>query len=166
ADQPFEELIAASAVRGYEAPPLIRADNILVDGIRLPYSNVVNPPAPPTTPFGSLVGAFVIFPPGGIDSQFVPAVVGGISGEVSTRFFPFVGGTAPGGGNTLTAAEVQTIISHAAQQANVTRAAIRQPLGSNARVSIAVVDTEGRVLGLFRQQDAPVFGFDVSVQKA
>jgi uncharacterized protein GlcG (DUF336 family) len=33
-------------------------------------------------------------------------------------------------------------------------------------VSIAVVDTEGRVLGLFRQQDAPVFGFDVSVQKA
>ena len=29
-----------------------------------------------------------------------------------------------------------------------------------------MVDTEGRVLGLFRQQDAPVFGFDVSVQKA
>ncbi|HZI87180.1 MAG TPA: heme-binding protein, partial [Pyrinomonadaceae bacterium] len=58
------------------------------------------------------------------------------------------------------------IISHAAQQANITRAAIRQPLGSNARVSMAVVDTEGRVLGLFRQQDAPVFGFDVSVQKA
>src|SRR5207244_9314784 len=58
------------------------------------------------------------------------------------------------------------IISQAAQQANITRAAIRQPLGSNARVSIAVVDTEGRVLGLFRQQDAPVFGFDVSVQKA
>jgi len=164
-DQPFEELIAASAVRGYEAPPLIRADNILVDGIRLPYSNVVNPPSPPTTPFGSLVGAFVIFPPGGIDSQFVPAVVGGISGEVNTRFFPFIGGTAPGG-SALTATEVQTIISHAAQQANITRAAIRQPLGSNARVTMAVVDTEGVVLGVFRQQDAPIFGFDVAVQKA
>jgi uncharacterized protein GlcG (DUF336 family) len=31
---------------------------------------------------------------------------------------------------------------------------------------MAVVDTEGVVLGLFRQQDAPVFGFDVAVQKA
>jgi Uncharacterized protein, possibly involved in utilization of glycolate and propanediol len=152
-------------VRGYEAPALIRADNILVDGIRLPYSNVVNPPAPPTIPFGSLVGAFVIFPPGGIDSQFVPVVVGGISGEVNTRFFPFIGGTAPGS-SSLTATEVQTIISHAAQQANITRAAIRQPLGSNARVSMAVVDTEGVVLGVFRQQDAPIFGFDVAVQKA
>src|SRR4030095_5029793 len=47
-DQQFEELIAASAVRGFEAPTLIRGDNILVDGIRLPYSNVVSPPAPVT----------------------------------------------------------------------------------------------------------------------
>ena len=68
--------------------------------------------------------------------------------------------------NSLTASDVDQIISHAAQQANITRAAIRQPLGSNARVNIAVVDTQGVVLGLFRQQDAPVFGFDVSVQKA
>ena len=165
-DQPFEELIAASAVRGFEAPPLIRADNILVDGIRLPYSNVVNPPAPPTIPFDHLVGAFIIFPsllpP---DSQFTPTVLGGIAGEVSTRFFPFISGTAPTG-SALTATEVQTIITQAAQQANITRAAIRQPLGSNARVSIAVVDTEGVVLGIFRQQDAPVFGYDVAVQKA
>ena len=166
-DQPFEELIAASAVRGYEAPALIRGDNILVDGIRLPYSNVSNPPSPPTIPFGSLVGASIFFPAAGApDSQFTPAVVGGISGEVDTRFFPFIAGTAPSGTNALTAADVQTIISHAAQQANITRAAIRQPLGSNARVTMAVVDTEGVVLGLFRQQDAPVFGFDVAVQKA
>jgi uncharacterized protein GlcG (DUF336 family) len=166
-DQPFEELIAASAVRGFEAPPLIRGNNILVDGIRLPYSNVSSPPNPPTIPFSSLVGAFTIFNSGGIppDSEFVPAVVGGISGEVSTRFFPFIAGTGPAG-NILTAAEVQSIISRAAQQANITRAAIRQPLGSNAHVSIAVVDTEGVVLGIFRQQDAPLFGFDVAVQKA
>jgi uncharacterized protein GlcG (DUF336 family) len=31
---------------------------------------------------------------------------------------------------------------------------------------MAVVDVNGVVLGIFRQQDAPVFGFDVSVQKA
>jgi uncharacterized protein GlcG (DUF336 family) len=160
-DQPFEELIAASGIRGYEAPSLIRADNILVDGIRLPFSNVVNPPAPAAV--ASIAGATISAAPA---SEFVPAVVGGIAGEVSPRFFPFIAGTAPAGANALTAGDVGTIISHAAQQANITRAAIRQPLGSNARVSIAVVDTAGVVLGIFRQQDAPVFGFDVAVQKA
>ena len=167
-DQPFEELIAASAVRGFEAPALIRADNILVDGIRLPYSNVGSLPAPATLPFGSLPGVV----PGGFPirsaqiSAFVPVNVGAVSGEVDTRFFPFVAGTAPAGPDALTASDVQTIIAHAAQQANITRAAIRQPLGSNARVTIAVVDVSGNVLGVFRQLDAPVFGFDVSVQKA
>jgi uncharacterized protein GlcG (DUF336 family) len=167
-DQPFEELIAASGVRGYEAPPLIRGDNILVDGIRLAYSNVANPPAPPTIPFASLPGALITFGPGGIppDSEFIPAIVGGISGEVSPRFFPFTAGSSPVGPNTLTNSEVQTIIEHAAQQGNITRAAIRQPLGSNARVNIAVVDTAGVVLGVFREKDAPLFGYDVAVQKA
>ena len=159
-DQPFEELIAAAGIRGFEAPVLIRGDNILVDGIRLPFTNVTNPPAPSSS--ASIVGAIITPAPA---SGFVPQVIGGIAGEVDPRFFPFIGGTAPGA-NALTASEVQTIISHAAQQANITRAAIRQPLGSNARVTIAVVDTAGVVLGVFRQQDAPVFGFDVAVQKA
>lgn len=167
-DQPFEELIAASAVRGFEAPSLIRGDNILVDGIRLPYSNISSPPAPATIPFVNLPGTVsAAFPIQAAQaSAFTPVVVGGISGEVDTRFFPFVAGTAPADSAALTAAEVQTIIEQAAQLSNVTRAAIRQPLGSNARVSIAVVDAVGNVLGVFRQQDAPVFGFDVSVQKA
>ena len=167
-DQPFEELIAASAVRGFEAPAAIRGDNILVDGIRLPYSNVTGPPTPATIPFGSLpgvvLGAFPI--QGAQTSAFVPANVGGVAGEVDTRFFPFIAGAAPAGPEALSAGEVQTIIARAAQQSNITRAAIRQPLGSNARVTIAVVDADGRVLGVFRQLDAPVFGFDVSVQKA
>jgi uncharacterized protein GlcG (DUF336 family) len=164
-DQTFEELIAASGIRGFEAPPLIRGDNILVDGIRLPFSNVANPPAPSST--GSIAGAIFGFGPGGAApaSEFVPQTVGGIGGEVDPRFFPFTGGTAPST-NALTSSEVGTIITRAAQQANITRAAIRQPLGSNARVTIAVVDTAGVVLGVFRQQDAPVFGFDVAVQKA
>ena len=33
-DQPFEELIAASGIRGFEAPAGIRGDTILVDGIQ------------------------------------------------------------------------------------------------------------------------------------
>jgi len=166
-DQPFEEVIAVSATRGFEAPSLIRGDNILVDGIRLAYLNVTSAPALPTIAFGSLPGALdPLFPiKSAQTSAFTPAVVGGIAGEVDTRFFPFIGSPTVTA-NSLTAADVNTIISHAAQQANITRAAIRQPLGSNARVSIAVVDTNGVVLGVFRQQDAPVFGFDVSVQKA
>jgi uncharacterized protein GlcG (DUF336 family) len=166
-DQPFEEVIAVSATRGFEAPSVVRGDNILVDGIRLAYLNVTSAPAPPTIAFGSLPGTIdPMFPIRSAQpSQFTAAVVGGIGGEVDTRFFPFLASPTVTA-NSLTAADVNTIISHAAQQANITRAAIRQPLGSNARVTMAVVDTNGVVLGVFRQQDAPVFGFDVSVQKA
>ncbi|HET7113107.1 MAG TPA: heme-binding protein [Pyrinomonadaceae bacterium] len=164
-DQPFEELIAASGTRGFEAPSGITGDKILVDGIRLPFANVTTPPAPANV--ANIAGAVITFPGGMAPaSEFLPQTVGGIGGEVSPRFFPFVAGTAPVGANALTAADVQTIISRAAQQANITRAAIRQPLGSNARVTMAVVDAAGVVLGVFRQQDAPVFGFDVAVQKA
>jgi uncharacterized protein GlcG (DUF336 family) len=166
-DLPFEEVIALSAVRGFETPSLIRADNILVNGIRLPFINATQVLTPPTIAYASLPGAIdPLFPIRAAQpSAFTTVTVGGISGESDPRFFPFISSPA-GGQNSLTAADVDLIISHAAQQANITRAAIRQPLGSNARVSIAVVDTQGRVLGLFRQQDAPVFGFDVSVQKA
>ena len=46
------------------------------------------------------------------------------------------------------------------------RAQIRRPLDSRAQVSISVVDTNGAVLGLVRSPDAPIFGIDVSLQKA
>jgi len=95
----------------------------------------------------------------------VPQTIGGVNGAVDLRFFPF-NNSLSGSANALTASDVTTIIAQAAQQADITRAAIRQPLGSAARVSITVVDTEGRVLGIFRTFDAPVFGFDVSAQKA
>ncbi|MEK6280475.1 MAG: heme-binding protein [Acidobacteriota bacterium] len=166
-DQPFEEIIALSAIRSFEPPSGIRADNILVNGIRLPFVNPTTALQPPTISFGSLPGAVdPAFPIRAAQpSAFTSVTVGGIAGESDPRFFPFIASPS-GGPNALTATDVNLIISHAAQQANITRAAIRQPLGSNARVSIAVVDTNGVVLGLFRQQDAPVFGFDVSVQKA
>src|SRR5207253_4255966 len=116
-------------------------------------------------PFGSLPGVVTSPILGAQPSQFTATVVGGIAGETDTRFFPFIGSPIVTA-NSLTAADVNTIISHGAQRANITRAAIRQPLGSNARVTIAVVDQNGVVLGVFRQADAPVFAFDVSVQKA
>lgn len=158
-DQPFEEIIAVAASRGFESPTLIRADNILIEGIRLPFANVTNPPVVTTIPFGNLPGTVVspIIP--APPSDFVSATLNGVNGQVSTRF-PTISSA------TISAAEVQQILGDAAQMANITRGAIRQPIGSNARVTMSVVDLEGNVLGIFRQLDAPVFGLDVAVQKA
>lgn len=160
-DQPFEEIIAVAATRGFESPLPIRADNILVEGIRLPFANVAEAPVVTQVPFatvltlGAVTSPIIATPP----SDFVPAVLNGVNGQMSTRF-PVIAGAG------ITAAEVTQILGDAAAIANIARAAIRQPIGSNARVSIAVVDITGMVLGIFRQQDAPVFGLDVSVQKA
>jgi len=166
-DKPFEELIAVAAQRGFQPPDLIRGDNIIAGGVRLAYLNVTDAdaPRPSTIPFSSLTGSLTSPVLAAQPSEFVAATVGSVSGAVDTRFFPFTGSSSASS-NTLTAADVQRIISQAAQQADITRAAIRQPLGSATRVSITVVDVDGNVLGIFRMTDAPVFGFDVSAQKA
>ena len=163
-DQPMEEAIAFAAVRGFDTPALIRGDNIIVNGLRLPFINITQQANPTQIAFDALPGQinaqYPVRP--AQPSQFVAATVNGISGAVDPRFFPFR--NSPSGG--LTAADVQRAIGQAAVQASITRAAIRQPLGSPAHVSISVVDRNGEVLGIFRTSDAPVFGFDVSVQKA
>jgi uncharacterized protein GlcG (DUF336 family) len=92
-------------------------------------------------------------------TDFVPGTLNGVAGQYSMRF-PTIAGSA------LTVSEVQQILGAAIETANRARGAIRQPIGSNARVTVSVVDTDGKVLGIFRQPDAPVFGLDVSVQKA
>ena len=159
-DQSFEEVIAFAAARGFEAPSVIRGDNILVAGIRLPYANVPDAGQSPVIPFGTLPGMLIEPIVVGQPSDFTPpTVLNGVTGQYSMRF-PTIAGSA------LTAAEVTQILGNAIATADRVRAAIRQPLGSNARVSVAVVDTDGKVLGIFRQIDAPVFGFDVAVQKA
>jgi uncharacterized protein (TIGR03437 family) len=165
-DQSPEEIIAVAATLGYEAVGDIRGDQIFVDGMRLPFVH-----APQTggaaPPFASLPGAVdPMFPIRSAPaSTFTPLTLGGVVGRIDSRYFPFKDSTAAGA-NRLTAADVNLIITQAAQQANRTRAAIRRPLGAAAEVNIAVVDTNGVVLGLFSTTDAPIFGFDVSVQKA
>lgn len=158
-DQSFEEIIAAHGTRGFEAPPLIRGDNILVEGLRFPFSNVPETTALNMIPFADLPGSVTAMIRPAPPSDFIPTVVNGVNGQFSSRF-PIVSGPS------LTAAEVGQILGDAASVANKTRAGIRQPIGSIARVTMAVVDTDGRVLGIFQQPDAPVFGLDVSVQKA
>jgi uncharacterized protein GlcG (DUF336 family) len=68
--------------------------------------------------------------------------------------------------NALTAAEVQTILNEAINLANQSRAQIRVPAGVQARVTVSVVDSSGNILGIGRTRDGPVFGADVSLQKA
>jgi uncharacterized protein GlcG (DUF336 family) len=66
----------------------------------------------------------------------------------------------------LSATDVQTILSNAEATANTTRAAIRLPIGSRARMVIAVADLDGTMIGLRRMQDATVFSIDVAASKA
>ncbi|MFN3238024.1 MAG: heme-binding protein [Pseudomonadales bacterium] len=68
--------------------------------------------------------------------------------------------------NALTAQEVQTILNEAIGVANQSRAQIRVPAGTQARVTVSVVDSNGNILGMGRTRDGPVFGADVSLQKA
>ncbi len=84
------------------------------------------------------------------------------------RFAPRGGtdATTLGAGGVLTQGEVTTVLEEALKLVNRERAQIRRPLGSQSRVTISVVDTYGAILGIVRARDAPIFGTDVSLQKA
>jgi uncharacterized protein GlcG (DUF336 family) len=180
-EQPVEELIAVAGSRGFEAPSGIRSDQILLDGVRLPYSNVEQPPSIPTLPFSALPGvvvsvilpAFTFFDGtlrGTADPTFSFASGTAVGLDVriavdqqGNNRFPFRNSLTPGG---LAAQEVQTILTQGIQTAYSLRAAIREPQDSFVQVNIFVVDVDGSVLGYLGTPDAPVFGFDVSAQKA
>lgn len=153
-DQPPEERAASAGQRGFEPPDLIRAENILADGIRIPYNNSSAEAAA-----GGAPGSYLSAPRDTPGSGFAPLALGGFDVRGDPRF-PIRGGSS------LAADEVRQVLTQAVAQAARTRAAIRQPLGSDARVSYAVVDVDGAVLGFVQNQDAPNFGIDVAVQKA
>ncbi len=69
-------------------------------------------------------------------------------------------------GKRMTATEVQTLLNEAIDLANHSRAQIRLPAGSKARVTVSIVDSGGAILGMARTRDGPMFGADVSLQKA
>lgn len=162
-----EERVAFAASAGFEAPAEIQATEIIVNGIRFPYADGLPARTFDAKPLESLDGIFQINP--AVPSRFKAKTVGGVNGVVlvdpdtTVERFPTRPGKDPAG---LTAADVDLIITQAAQTAMATRAAIRRPLASHAAVSITVVDVDGSVLGFFRVDDAPIFGVDVSAQKA
>jgi uncharacterized protein GlcG (DUF336 family) len=176
-DQPVEEQVALAGTRGFEAPSDITANNIVVNGIRFPFVNTPMPPPVSVPPLAGL-GSVINFANGASEpissiqgaqtSIFRTVTVDGIAGRLFIPLFPkgqpFPQATP--NGDVLTANDVLTLLVQAAKQCLITRAAIRMPLGSAAQVNITVVDQDGAVLGIFSLPDAPVFGFDVSSQKA
>src|SRR5215475_11636637 len=178
---PVDELIAVAGSRGFEAPSGIQSDQILLDGVILPYSNAGQPPSSPTLAFNALPGvvvpvilpAFTFFdgtlrgtsdPTFGFASDTTAGLATRIAvDQQGSNRFPFSNSLTPGG---LTAQEVQTILTQGIQTAYALRAAIREPQASFVQVNVFVVDTDGSVLGYRGTPDAPFFGFDVSAQKA
>ncbi len=119
---------------------------VIVGGIALPFVNQTTIPSGAGP--GSAAGSYVVGPTAGA----LPP-----EGDL-------VGPNAGSGG--LTQTDVATIIQQAVDTANRTRAVIRLPSGSRARMSIAVTDLDGTLLGLHRMPDGTVFSIDVAVAKA
>jgi uncharacterized protein GlcG (DUF336 family) len=123
---------------------------VFIGGIALPFVTQT------TMPSGASVG-----PVAGTGSFFVaPANSAGQPPE-GDLIAPAAG---PLGG--LSVSDVQTVLDNAEATANLTRAAIRLPIGSRARMVIAVADLDGTIIGLRRMQDSTVFSIDVAASKA
>jgi uncharacterized protein GlcG (DUF336 family) len=92
-------------------------------------------------------------------------VVAATNGTGTPEFGDLVA-PAPGPLGGLSAADVKGILDNAENEAKLTRAAIRLPEGSRARMVIAVADLDGKIIGLRRMDDATVFSIDVAASKA
>ncbi len=189
-DTDVDEAIALAGTIGFEAPVAIRADRITADGTSLRYTDIEYPQigAVAGASFASTAGALV--PVAGYYSGaglLAGAAYGtetsGIRASTTAEFanrdafvlsngaganrYPVRGATDAGDvAAPLTAAEARVILEEAFTIMSGARAQIRQPLDSRAQVTISLVDTRGQVLGLVRSPDAPIFGIDVSLQKA
>ena len=188
-DTDVDELIAVAGASGFAAPADRRANQITVDGRTLRYVDsealASNPASAP--PFASINGPHGQSRSTSPATAATPIVAGVAFGTPASGYRPDTNPAFAGHGRVRarrrgqreplsrrcpgpTACsrrhEVTQMLKSGLEVANRARAQIRRPLGSAAQVSVAVVDTNGVVLGLVRTPDAPVFGTDVAVQKA
>jgi len=123
---------------------------VTINGITLPFVNQTTLPADATAPGTFNAANFsagpVASPGAPPDGNLIAATNGPLGG--------------------LTAGQVTQIINAAVATANQTRAQIRLPLGSKARMVIAVSDLDGTLIGLYRMPDATIFSIDVAATKA
>jgi uncharacterized protein GlcG (DUF336 family) len=121
---------------------------VFINGVALPFVNQTNAPAGVSA--GTLAGSFLVGPTASAgqppDGDLIAPTAGPLGG--------------------LSVSDVQQILSNAEFTANITRALIRLPLGSTAKMVIAVADLDGTIIGLRRMTDSTVFSIDVAVSKA
>src|SRR5579872_7107351 len=118
---------------------------VIIGGVALPFVDQTTQPA--GTSAGTLTGTYTVAPTAGTlpsDGYLI----------------------GPNAGSTLSQSDVDEIIMNAVATANTTRAVIRLPPGSRARMTIAVSDIDGTLLGLYRMPDGTVFSADVAATKA
>ena len=187
-DASADELIAVAAARGLDAPEARRADRITADGRTLRYVDseaIATNPAAASFATALGLGAFADVPGyyvaagGALPGTAFTFSASGVRADATTPEFAGLGayvlvdaGNAnrfpPGAGTDglMSQPEVARILAEALRVANRARAQIRRPLGAPAQVNISVVDTNGALAGFVRTPDAPLFGADVSLQKA
>ncbi|MEO8445420.1 MAG: heme-binding protein [Gammaproteobacteria bacterium] len=189
-DLDTDELIALAASFGYAAPADRRGDRISADGKTFRFSDAdfgdletVPAAAPAFAAIDGVLGSLAAVPgyagavvqpgvafgepasgvrPDAVDYPGLDAFVLVDNADLP-RYAPIPGNEPV---DALSAAEVRAVLSQALSVAKRTRAQIRRPFGSAARVTVSLVDSAGNTLGIVRGRDAPVFGIDVSLQKA
>jgi len=189
-DSDVDEAIALAGTVGFAAPDSIRANRITADGTALRYTDVdysqignvagasyagTAGALVPVTGYysgaGLLAGATYGTEASGVrastTAEFANRDAFVLTNGAGVNRYPVRAATDAGDVTTpLTAAEARTILEEAFTVMSRARAQIRQPLDSRAQVTISLVDTRGSVLGIVRSPDAPIFGIDVSLQKA
>ncbi len=187
-----EEAACLAAISGFEPPAVYLATTIVVNGFRFPYVSARKPkftavPVPELATDGtfqpftdtdgterSASGAPLAGDPYTVDFVGKPRVIvtpatqprGPQTQEIPLRgWVPrFPPRDSPLG--AITKADVIQMVQQGADQAIISRAAIRKPKGVPVAVWITVVDLNGDICGLFRTEDATYFSLDICVQKA
>lgn len=105
------------------------------------------------------------FNQGSANVNFLPVTTGGDL-FVDGRPVPAGWLVLPQDGVGISAAEVRQIIEDGISEATRVRSAIRLPNETNAKMTFAVADKTGKIIGLYRMPDGTVFSIDVAVAKA
>ncbi|MDB6151897.1 MAG: hypothetical protein JWL90_350 [Chthoniobacteraceae bacterium] len=181
-DRDTDEEVALAGQTGFRPPSDILATNVLINGIRIPYVGVRKEEIEDAHNVSSLGSIGRVVPGYEIHASPAPfpyevATFGSVEGEIRAPIIddPLLNSPTRGligKARRLNADEVTGIIDNAAKRAGITRAGIRLPVGTSAKVFIVVVSNPNRageapaVLGTFRAGEATLFSWDVAAQKA
>lgn len=176
-DNSIEELVALAGSVGFEAPSQRVASRISAGGRSLRYADVsyaeVVDAIRDSSSASIETSRYSVGPRAGLTfGTGASGIASTVRAGQAAVALVSSGGGYPGragsslSGSELSAAEVNALLDSALVTAYRSRAAIRQPLESGARVSIWIVDHLGVPVGFTGSQDAPLFGIDVALQKA